>query len=157
MTDANPGAPLTEPTTPDVAAPGDGPNGQIPVVSGRSHVVRVTWLVLTIGWVCLAGLYATYLAVVVAGSDFACPDPVGDSNYGEAHWSWDYMGNTCTFTHATWLRPGESVTFHSDSAWLGIVGLTCVAVTLLLLGLTGFRATRASDRERPGSVGTDRG
>lgn len=148
---------MTEPTTPGVAAAGGDGSPRIPAGRGRSIVFRVTWLVLTVGWACLAVLYAAYLALVEAGSPFACPDPVDDSSYGEAQWSWEYLGNTCTFTHATWLRPGESVSFHSSSAWLGILGLTCVAVTLGLLGFAGLRATRASDREWRGSEGTGRG
>lgn len=148
---------MTEQATPGVAATGGDRSSQIPPVSRRSNVFRVTWLVLAVGWTCLAVLYATYLALVVAGSPFACPDPFDDSNYGQAQWSWEHMGNTCTFTHATWLRSGQSVSFHSASAWLGILGLICVAVTLLLLGFTGLRATRASDRQWRGSEGTDRG
>ena len=80
---------MTDPTTPGVAAAGGDGSPRIPVGRGRSIVFRVTWLVLTVGWACLAVLYAAYLALVVAGSPFACPDPVDDSTFGEAQWSWE--------------------------------------------------------------------
>ena len=103
---------------------------------------RFTWMILTAGWGCLAVLYAVYLNLI-AGDSLECPTPAGgNSSFGTAQWSWAHMGNKCTFTDASWLVPGESVSFYSDSAWTGVLGLICTAVTLLLLGFTGFRATR---------------
>lgn len=110
-------------------------------LSLRVTTFRVAWLVLAGGWALVAALYAAFLRFI-AGSFIDCPDPVDDSGTGTAQWSWEHLGNTCTYTDTSWLAPGESVTLYSDSAWLGVLGLAFVAVTLLALGLTGFRATR---------------
>lgn len=103
---------------------------------------RVIWLMLAMGWALLAALYVAYLTLGIANSPFDCPDPKNDSSSGTAQWSWAHMANKCTFTDTSWLAPGKSVSFYSESGWLGILGLTCVAVTMLVLGFTGFRATR---------------
>lgn len=110
----------------------------------RATAFRVIWLAIACGWTLLAALYVAYFALGIAGSDLDCPDPTSDSSYGTAQWSWSHLGNKCTFTDTTWLAPGESVSFYSTSAWIGVLGLMCVAFTLVVLGFTGFRATRRS-------------
>lgn len=102
---------------------------------------RILWFVIAGCWVLATALFAAYLAMV-GGSDLDCPDPTDDSSFGTAQWSWVQLANKCTFTDTSWLVPGESVSFYSGSALIEVLGLLCVAGTLLLLGFAGFGATR---------------
>lgn len=116
--------------------------GSTPPSDTSAITFRIFWLAFALGWATLATLYVAYLTIGIAGSDLDCTDPKNDSSFGTAQWSWVHMANKCTFTDTSWLAPGKSVSFYSESAWLGIIGLIGVAVTVLVLGFTGFGATR---------------
>lgn len=60
--------------------------------------------VATVLWLGMAVLSLAAVALLaLTNGDLPCPAPSdhGDSNFGQAKWSWLPLGNECTFTTAT--------------------------------------------------------
>jgi hypothetical protein len=96
--------------------------------------VVAVWCVCTffvVGWIAYA-----------ARSEPAtsCQQEPGDSNYGEASWTWFPLGLECTYT-----EEANGIDEHEPADW----GLTVVVAGLAGSGVVIHGARRGVDRQRP--------
>lgn len=99
----------------------------------------VVWA-LVVGWV-LTGLVGTLgVAALLYGDDLWCEHATGDSDFGEASWSWWPVGLECTWSEAE----GNLVTDHQEPTW----GPTAITVVYVGAGITLARWARDRRRHR---------
>jgi hypothetical protein len=73
------------------------------------------------------GLLAVGLATREQGrASLACEAKMGDSNYGQADWSWFPLGNDCT-----WTRQSNGFDGHRSAGWY----LTAYVAVVLVAGV----------------------
>jgi hypothetical protein len=100
-------------------------------------VLRIAF-VMWLGFLGLAMLAVGLEALT--GSDLGCEAKAGDSNYGQAGWSWLPLGSECT-----WTQQGNGFDGHEEPGWglTAYVGVVLVAGVGIGIGYSFVRHTRA--------------
>lgn len=75
-------------------------------------VRRWTFILLSVGWLLTGLVGALAVSFALFADDLWCEHETGDSDFGDATWSWWPLGIECT-----WTEPSNTVTDHEGPPW----------------------------------------
>jgi hypothetical protein len=99
-------------------------------------------ILLAVGWV-LTGVVGALAVATFHDDELWCEHETGDSDFGDASWSWWPLGIECT-----WTEPTNLVTDHEDSPW----GPTVFTALYLTVGAALVSEVRSQRRRRGNSA-----
>jgi hypothetical protein len=118
-------------------------------ISGQSGpVMRWRFLVLAVAWVVTGMVGALAVSAALYLDDTLCEHETGDSDFGDASWSWWPLGIRCT-----WTEPSNLVTDHEDPSW----GPTALTALYLATGVGLGSEARHRARRRAEAVAAESG
>ena len=110
---------------------------------------RWLFLVLAVGWLLTGLVGGLAVSLVLYAGDTGCEHETGDSDFGDASWSWWPLGIQCT-----WTEPPNLVSDHEDPSR----GATAFTALYLAAGMAlASEERRWRGRQGPGSRTTESG